>query len=137
MSPIPKTSGEIGPGDTALCLRQYWAWIQIADAVHSCLRMVWQSSVFAKMAKDMPPVFFADYAAQEADRALKLKEELPIDAWDLTDLLLSEVSIDGGMEMAKTEVDTDEERAPKRRSDSPVEERQTKRKRPSGAGRYI
>jgi hypothetical protein len=94
---------------------------------------VWYGNqdVFAKMAKDMPLVFFADYAAQEADRALKLKEEVPIDAWDLTKFLLSEVSIDGGLE--KAEVDLDEEEGPKRRSNSPVEERRMKRKRPSDA----
>jgi hypothetical protein len=96
---------------------------------------VWYGNqdVFAKMAKDMPLVFFADYAAQEADRALKLKEEVPIDAWDLTKFLLSEVSIDGGLEMVKAEVDLDEEEGPKRRSNSPVEERRMKRKRPSDA----
>jgi hypothetical protein len=89
--------------------------------------------VFAKMAKDMPPVFFVDYASQEADKAHKLREEVPIDAWDLTEYLLSEVSTGGGMEMAKADVDLDEEYAPKRRSGSPVVERQTKRKRPSDA----
>jgi hypothetical protein len=89
--------------------------------------------VFAKMTNDMPPMLFADYVSQEADRAHKLKEGASIDAWYLTEYLLSEVSTDGGMEMAKVDVDLDGEDLPKRRSGGPLEERQTKRKKPSDA----
>jgi hypothetical protein len=87
------------------------------------------SDVFAQMAKDMPPVFYADYAAKEADRALKLKGEVSIDPWDLTEFLLSEVSTDEGIDMAKLNTNFKEEDSPKGRSDSPIENRHMKRKR--------
>jgi hypothetical protein len=90
--------------------------------------------VFAQMAKEMPPVFYADYAAKEADRALKLRGEVSINPWDLTEFLLSEVSIHDGIDMVNFSADSKEEDSPKRRSDSPIEDRHTKRKRSCNCG---
>jgi hypothetical protein len=96
---------------------------------------IWSGNqdVFARMTIDMPPMFFADYVSQDAVREYKLKEGVPIDAWYLTKYLLSEVSTDGAMEMAKVDVHLHEEDVSKTRSGIPVEERQTKRNRPSDA----
>jgi hypothetical protein len=93
---------------------------------------VWygNSDVFEQMAKDMPPVFYEDYKAKDADKARKRMRESPVKTWDLTEFLLCEVSNDDdGIEEAKADVDLEVENECKWRSDSPVEGRQTKRKR--------
>jgi hypothetical protein len=75
--------------------------------------------VFAQMMLDMPPIFHADYTAQHAEKTQKLKDGRCIDAWDLTEFLLSEV------------IATDEGMASRKRNDSMTEDRQKKRKRAS------
>ena len=85
--------------------------------------------VFARMLKDMPPVFHTDYAAKQAERARQLATEETIDAWDLTQFLLPEARVVDDEEPAEVKVELDESTAIRSRCDSPMEERKPKRKR--------
>lgn len=81
------------------------------------------------MANDMPPVFYADYAAQQAERARKLSMGLKIDAWDLTGFFQPEVASADGENSSEIKAELDEESVLNLRCDSPVEDRKKKRKR--------
>ncbi|KAF2035148.1 hypothetical protein EK21DRAFT_96923 [Setomelanomma holmii] len=87
--------------------------------------------VFAQMLRDMPAVFHADYAEQQAVRAKRWVEEERMDAWDLTGFLLPEIETVTNDDIlgVKDEENRKVEDEDETRCDSPMNKRQTKRKR--------
>jgi hypothetical protein len=81
--------------------------------------------VFARVMRDMPPIFHADYAAQHAEKTQKLKDGICVDPWDLTEFLLPEVVA------TDNETRLPEGSVARKRNDSVTEDRQRKRKRAS------
>jgi hypothetical protein len=86
--------------------------------------------IFAQTMKDMPPVFHVDYAAQQADRAQKLKDMVSIYAWDLTTFFLPEVVVNyDEKKLVNVKIETDDEAALEATKDCTGNDRSTKRRR--------